>query len=213
MPWIDDWGKWRVWVLIFLSSCDGIIMFGGQTTSPARELIQIAQCLAIWLFPAGLLFFWIGTDSDETTTHYGSDSEGNTVTVYIPTGRVIPGNPKLAILSANIWLFLSPIGVVYYALLSYLNLSMTGFPNIDWILLKIVFPLLFAVVTIRLIKRISALSLPVGGMLRSFWYALIILSAIHVLGWLLTIAVPIVLQIILALFQLIGEVFSWLLKK
>ena len=102
-----------------------------------------------WFLPAGFLFIFIASDHVETKTVTGSgySSSGDYVSVSteVPTGRTFEGNPEAASFIFALWLTCFPLGWLYYPIWSEGGIDITGFPNLDGILVAVIFPILVLV--------------------------------------------------------------------
>jgi hypothetical protein len=200
----------KVWlsalpIALFLTSCDSIIATGGRFSSPFPELSQIAAFSIIWLLPA--LVLWGNTRSNHPETRYGGHT-GDGQPVYLETGRIIPGDPSLANFVANLWLVVYPAGYFYYihTHLYTLIFPLTGFPNIDWILFRIIFPSSFLAAIWMLIDVIRKSPFFFIKWIIFCWKVLILLASINLLGWLLALFIPLFLELIMGL-------VSWLFRR
>ncbi|QSV55058.1 MAG: hypothetical protein HEP80_15415 [Dolichospermum sp. UKL201] len=197
-------------LILFLTGCDAIISTGEKMSFPFPELSQIASWSVMWLCPALGLLILISSNWPETTTGHGFDGQGNFVTVFVPTGKTIPGSPEAGIYMAILWLVAYPIGYFYYTRIVTLDLSLTGFPNIDWILLIIILPLFLLALICWFIAIISTSESIFCKSLIICWQVLIILASLNLLGWLLFLLVPPFIKFII---ELLTNFFSWLFKK
>lgn len=143
-------------IALFLTSCDRVIAGGSFSSASPEKLVSKfsgfpteSWFFKFWVLPA--LFIWVyGRFDRPETTRSGHTSGGEPV--YLETGRIIPGDPSLADFGASLWLIGSPVGFFYY--ISIDTLPLTGFPNIDWILFKIIFPLIIFAFIYKLVDVI-----------------------------------------------------------
>jgi hypothetical protein len=197
-PWLS-----ALPVAIFLTSCDSIIATGVRFSSPLPELSKIAAFSIIWLIPAFLIGIFVSIDHDEMTTGYGSDG-----IVFLPTGKTVPGDPQSANFLANLWLVAYPIGYFYYTHLDKLALTLTTFPNLEWILLRIIFPALSLALIAWVILAIWEFSdsFFIFRWLILGWKILVSLATINLIGWLLALFVPWLLNLVI-------DLASWLFRR
>lgn len=112
-----------------------------------------------WFLPAGLLYLEIAIDQGETktVTGTGQSQTGESITIYtqVPTGRTIEGDPDIGRFVAALWMTCFPIGWLYLPVwVNGFEIYGTGFPNLDWTLVKVIFPLSVVIVIGFVIKTV-----------------------------------------------------------
>jgi hypothetical protein len=189
-------------VAIFLTSCDSIIASGRRFNSPFPELSQIAVFSIAWLLPG--LFLWVLASMDWSDMDIGYGANG-IVLVPKDTGNMYHGDTSAGNFMANLWFAAYPIGYFYYTHLDRLTFPLTGFPNIDWLLFRIILPLSFLAVIVWFIYVIHTSSFVIFRWLVLTWQILVLLVSINLLGWLLALFIPwflkLVVDLVLWLFQ------------
>jgi hypothetical protein len=123
----------------------------------------------------------------------------------VPTGKTVPGDPQSANFLANLWLVAYPIGYFYYTHLDTLALTLTTFPNLDWILLRIIFPALSLalIAWVILVIREFSDSFFIFRWIILVWKILVSLATINLIGWLF---VPWLLKLVI-------DLASWLFQR
>jgi hypothetical protein len=189
--------------ILVLGSCSSAIAIGKRDKLPSVSLSDISGICAYvaggWLVPAFIIWVFCISDYKEKTEIEGSGSKIGSFRMWVPTGRTIEGNPEVAKYLANFWLVVCPLFSAYYALFTVLTkatFSLTGFKNLDWILLCIVFPLILLVLIAKLIDIFSTSSFFICRWLVFIWKLLILLMSANAL-----------------IYWVVIPVFSWLLKK
>lgn len=186
-----------------LTICTNILLGNVPTDSLINYSIIIRDFSWWWVLPAGGVFAYIGTDHQGIKLS-GWTSEGHPV--YTGDGEIIPGDPETAAYIAHLWLLAYPIGYFYYTNIKTETLSLTGFPNIDWIMFIIVFPLLFIFLIFKIIILIHDSSFWGCKSLIFFGNILVLIVSINLLGW-------IIFWLIGWLYPLIIDFVSWLFNK
>ena len=136
----------------------------------------------------------ISSDRQETRAVRGSgwSSEGgpSSFTVQVPTGRIIEGDPSAGFFVMLLWWAAYPFGYCYWpTFLGEQTVDLTGFPNVDWTLLHIVFPIgaLVAIATaIHVVRRSKGFLAQAVALL---WKVLIGSAFLNLAAWLVVIAV------------------------
>jgi hypothetical protein len=134
------------------------------------------------------------------TIGYGSDGP------VFSTDKFIPGDPSAAKHVANTWLAAYPIGYFYYTHLDALTFPLTGFPNIDYILFRICFPLFILVVIFFSVDVIRKSSFFIFRGLIFCWKILVLFASINLIGWILVLFIP-------WFFKLAIDLVSWLFQR
>jgi hypothetical protein len=103
-------------VILSTTSCSTIEVVSKNAGEPLTTLGQIALFSLWWLIPAGILYVAVGSDHEEHRTAHGtgSDLQGHVVNIRMsmPTGKIIPGDPRLASALAVYWTTLLPAGYI-----------------------------------------------------------------------------------------------------
>jgi len=100
-------------VILSTTGCSTIEVVSKNAGEPFTTLGQIALFSLWWLIPAGILYVAFASDHEEhKATHGWGYHEGHVVRVRVsvPTGKIIPGDPRLASASAVYWTTLLPAG-------------------------------------------------------------------------------------------------------
>lgn len=189
-------------LIIFLTSCDRIIATGERLGSPFTLSSQVADSSIWWLLPAGLLWLLTGA-------YYGEQvGYGYNGIVVIPGQSQATPEEKTTAANfvANLWLVAYPVAYFYYQKFSKLSISLTSFPNLDWVLNKIIFPLALLLLIIWCISKIRRLSSLFSESLIRGWQIFIGLASLNLLVWLLFLFIP-------WFFQLLVNFVSWLFQR
>lgn len=150
--------------LSMLSGCsvvDAISAGGVGLGFPLEWLSQHWTVFTAWAVPAW--FFYImgsaGYTPTTRTTSTGYDAYGVPITLHtdIPSGPYVPGERKRGYASAGWWLLVFPLGYALYPGYSEIwsqadQSTLTPYPNLNWHLIKWIFPLIMLVLSYWLVK-------------------------------------------------------------
>ena len=156
-------------------------------TAGLSEPFRIAGALAllslVWLLPAALAYLWISNDRAETRTKrfsaWGSDGVYYNGKVEEPTGNINKGDPDFARFVALAWTLAFLPGIFCLLLIVQGDIHIA-------VKVAVCAALLFGVW-----KLVPALTEADGGMfglLRRAWYGLLGIATLHLLAWMVYLA-------------------------
>jgi hypothetical protein len=143
---------------------------------PLRTAGAVAAITPFWLNPALVLFGAIAMDRDQTKTIRGWVGS-QSVTLDIPTGKIIPGNPEVAALIGLFWTLVFPVGYFYFPVLRD--------PSVNLLLGKILVPIALVAAAFYAAARMRDEATRFWkGLLRA-WICILGLAALDLIGWLI----------------------------
>lgn len=152
---------------LLLAGCglrDGLAEAEASWSEPFRWIIKYWALSLIWILPIPVLYGFLanGRYQTITTPEPGVGANGEPIIVYVRRrGDWIEGNEEAGIQLAAMWLILFPVCYALYPWYAPIwqtadNASLTPYPNIDWHLIKWVFPMFVLILVGALIGYIIA---------------------------------------------------------